>query len=264
MKIIRIIIAGLIISLLSACSQTDDSNNTVRVAVIAGDGTQLMHTLVQIAKEQYGIDIKLINVPNNRNTDAALVNGSIDANILQSEAFLRNTERKHHYPIVAIGESFMFPMAIYSQRLQRLADIKRGAWVAIPNDPSNESRALELLQQAGLIQLRKTFTPETLRDISANPKRLHFRLAKKSSLPNMLNIYPLAVFTSIDPPSMGCLDKIRPLLWEKPQKDNEDVVVVRQADQNKAKFINLVNAIHSKQVMASAKQYYPHQDVMIL
>ena len=87
------------------------------------------------------------------------------------------------------------PFGAYSRKVKSLAELREGADVVIPNDPSNNSRALILLHKAGVIQLKDpTNALSTQRDITANPKNLKFRELDSAMLPRVLDQVDLALF----------------------------------------------------------------------
>ena len=81
--------------------------------------------------------------------------GELDANVFQHRPFLEQDNQAHGYKLVAVGNTFVFPMAGYSKKIKTVAQIKEGATVAIPNDPTNLGRELLLLQKEKLITLKE-------------------------------------------------------------------------------------------------------------
>ena len=75
--------------------------------------------------------------------------------MFQHQPYLDQVIKDKHYNLVAVGKTFIYPMGIYSAKLNSVNDVKTKDVVAIPNDPSNEARALLLLQKAGLITLKQ-------------------------------------------------------------------------------------------------------------
>ncbi|WP_250695243.1 MetQ/NlpA family lipoprotein, partial [Escherichia coli] len=94
----------------------------------------------------------------------------------------------HGYKLVAVGNTFVFPMAGYSKKIKTVAQIKEGATVAIPNDPTNLGRALLLLQKEKLITLKegKGLLPTAL-DITDNPRHLQIMELEGAQLPRVLD-----------------------------------------------------------------------------
>ena len=106
-------------------------------------------------KTSIGLNIKIIEFTDYIQPNAALNEGSIDANIFQHQPYLDQQIKDRHYQLTAIGKTFVYPMGIYSVKIKNVRETPEDAIVAIPNDPSNEGRALLLLQKAELIHLKK-------------------------------------------------------------------------------------------------------------
>lgn len=87
--------------------------------------------------------------------------------------------------LVSVGKVYLPSMALYSNDIAELPDLPDGASIAIPNDPTNESRALKLLAAKGLIEV--TENPITLKDVTADPKNIQFTEIENASLPQALN-----------------------------------------------------------------------------
>lgn len=73
--------------------------------------------------------------------------GELDANVFQHRPFLEQDNKAHNYHLVAVGNTFVFPMGGYSKKIKTVDELKEGATIAIPNDPTNLGRALLLLQK---------------------------------------------------------------------------------------------------------------------
>ncbi len=100
----------------------------------------------------------------------------LDVNYFQTLPYLETFNREQKTHLIPIVGVHIEPLGAYSRKHKALADLPTGAWVAIPNESSNEGRALLLLQKAGLITLKDLANPlSTLKDIATNPKGLKFR-----------------------------------------------------------------------------------------
>ena len=95
--------------------------------------------------------------------------------------------------LVSVGKVYLPPMALYSNDIATLAELPEGASIAVPNDPTNEGRALLLLASKGLIEVKDK--PITLKDITANPKNFKFTEIENASLPQALNDKDAAIVT---------------------------------------------------------------------
>lgn len=164
----------------------------------------------------------------------------------------------HHYQLTPIGTTFIYPVGIYSKKIKSLADLESGSRVAIPNDPSNEARALLLLQQAKLIELdpKMNKMSATPLDITANPYHLIFNELDVAQLPRSLDDVDLAVINTNYAVPAGLSPSRDALFHEGKDSPYANIVVVRTVDKNNPQLLKLVIALHSPEVLAKAKQLF--------
>ncbi|EAJ1632024.1 MetQ/NlpA family ABC transporter substrate-binding protein [Campylobacter upsaliensis] len=122
----------------------------------------------------------------------ALMQGDLDANLYQHKPFLDEFNANQKSKLVAIDNIILVPMAGYSKKIKDKDLIPQNAKIAIPNDPTNESRALDLLERAGLIKLNDKVLKTPL-DIVDNPKKLKFLELKAAQLPRALSDVDVAL-----------------------------------------------------------------------
>jgi D-methionine transport system substrate-binding protein len=145
---------------LAACgsdSANGDGKETVKVkiGVNGSDGVQWPILKEKAAKE--GIDIELIEFSDYTLPNNALAQGDIDINAFQHIAFLGQYVKESGEDILPIGSTVFAPMGLYSEKIKDISELKEGDKIAIPDDPSNQARALRLLESADLIKLADDF-----------------------------------------------------------------------------------------------------------
>jgi D-methionine transport system substrate-binding protein len=120
-----------------------------------------------------GVTIQLVEFSDYTTPNAALNNGEVDLDAFQHYAYLNKEIKSYGYNITAIGDTFISAMDIYSNSLKDVSQVKAGDKVAVPNDATNEGRALKILEAAKLITLNPSAgdSPE-VSDITSNPKNL--------------------------------------------------------------------------------------------
>lgn len=167
-------------------SSSDKENEVVRVGFYTDSEYQIWTPIASnLAKE--GITIELVAFANTRMPNQALNNGDIDLNAFQHHAYFDDEVSNNGYDIVAIADTYISAMNIYSQRISNINEIKRGDKVAIPNDPSNEGRALKVLEAAGLIKVRPQVGDlPSVSDIIENPLELDILPVEIGSVPSYL------------------------------------------------------------------------------
>ena len=255
-KIIIAIIAALSVLALSACHRKEPAN-TISVGTIAGPETTLMQVAKKVALKKYGLHVKIVPFSDYAMPNAALSDGSIDANMFQHIPFLESQIKQHDYKIVSIGKTFIYPMGIYSKKLNNLKDLQDGAKVAIPNDPSNEARALLLLQKAKLITLKKDAGfNATPMDIVKNPKHLQFVALQAAQLVRSLGDVAIAVINTNYAIPAGLSPSKNALYVEGADSPYANIVAVQAKNRDNKKAQELVAALHSKAVLAEAKKLF--------
>lgn len=166
-----VVLAGL---LLAGCDQKGSDAKHIKVGVINGAEQDVAEVAKKVAKEKYGLDVELVGFSGSLLPNEATNAGDLDANVFQHRPFLAQDNKAHGYHLVAVGNTFVFPMAGYSRKIKSVADLQDGATIAIPNDPTNLGRALLLLQKEQLITLKAgTGLLPTAVDITANPRHLN-------------------------------------------------------------------------------------------
>ncbi len=240
---------------LSACHNRENPNQ-IRLGTISGPETELMQVAKQVAQRDYGLEIKIIEFSDYSLPNRALNDGSLDANLFQHQTFLSDEIHNRRYSLVAIAKEFIYPMALYSIKVQHLNELKPHAIVAIPNDPSNEARALLLLSQAGLVTLdAHKSTLMTPIDILDNPKQLNIKELDAAQLPRVLADVDVAVINA-NYAAFAHLYLQQALFSESRKSIYANLLVVKVVDENNPKFINLIKAIHSPEVLAAANRLF--------
>ena len=176
---------GILCISLSLIACNKPSPNTLTIGTISGPETELVQVAKDIALKQYGLNIKIVEFNDYKLPNEALQDGSLDANVYQHLPYLEAAIKAHHYDLVVIGKTFLYPEGLYSEKHKSLKKLKKNAIIAIPNDPGNETRALLLLQKARLITLKKTDNP-SVADIESNPKKLQIKVLDAAQLPRVL------------------------------------------------------------------------------
>ena len=247
-----LIILALLLSLVG-CS--GENKNTVTVGTIAGPESSLVAVAQQVAKDKYGVDIKVIEFNDYNLPNEALQDGSLDVNVYQHLPYLRRAKEAHGYNIMPIGKTFVYPMAVYSKKYNSLDSLPPNALIAIPNDPSNESRALLLLQRAGLIKLKHAaqIAPN---DIIDNPKHLRFKELDAAHLPRVLPDVDAAVINTTFALLAGLEPTKNSLFVEDKDSPYANLIVIRSNNNKREKIDLFVKAMNSDEVKQKAKSMF--------
>jgi len=176
--------AALSLTALAACSTTSDSSSdagsgsgsgdlgTIKVGALATPAGDILKFVSDNLAADAGLTIEFTEFTDYNTPNTALSDGSIDANLFQNSTFLDTYNEQAGGTLVSAGEVYLPSAAFYSDTITSLDDLKDGAKIAIPNDPTNEGRALKILAAEGLIEV--TDEPTVLADITKNPHDYEF------------------------------------------------------------------------------------------
>ena len=172
-KIFRVLGLALVVLVLAACGQSEETTK-VKLGVV-GDKNDQWEYLQEELLEKENIEIELVKFTDYRQPIVSLDDGSIDMHSALTEIYMDSINEEGGYSNTTLGYTTLNPMGVFSEKIDSLDELADGALVAIPDDVSNGSRALLLLQTAGLIELdeSKGLLPTTS-DITSNPKNLQF------------------------------------------------------------------------------------------
>ena len=181
------------------------------------------------------------------------MDGDLDANYFQHIPYLNNFNKENGADLVSAIEMHYEPFGIYPGKTASLDALADGATVAVPNDGSNETRALLLLQDAGLIKLKDGIDPTsdaTKLDIVENPKNLDIQEIAAEQLPRSLEDVDLAVINGNYALQADLNAKEDSLITENPEyaKVYVNVVACRSGDENSDKIQALKKALQSDTV----------------
>lgn len=149
--------------------------DVIRVGVRGGVDEEIWEVVTKVAKER-GLNVKPVVLAGSVSPNEAVQNGDLEANSFQHIPFLRDQNAQRGYTLVSVGNTYISPIAFYSRKFRSLDELPERARVGIPNDPSNQTRALVVLRDQGLIRLKDGFDPfkgtASLADITENPRNL--------------------------------------------------------------------------------------------
>lgn len=150
-------------------------DKSIKVGIMSGEDEDVWRVVTSEAAKK-GLKIETITFNDYTQPNEALERGEIDANAFQHQPYLDNQVKQHGYHIVSVGYTGVWPIGLYSKKHKSVAELPAGAVIGVPNDPSNEGRALRVLQNEGLIKLKDgTGILATIVDVSENPKNIEIR-----------------------------------------------------------------------------------------
>lgn len=255
-SLFRPLLAAAAVLALAACGKPATDESRLVVAATAVPHAEILEVVKPILQKQgVTLDVRVFNdyvQPNDQ-----LVQKQVDANYFQTEPYLDAYNRDRKTRLVTVVGVHIEPFGAYSRRVNSLAELPAGADVVIPNDPSNNSRALILLDKAGVIKLKDPSNAlSTQRDIVDNPKQLTFRELDSAMLPRVLDQVDLALINTNYALDAG-LDPTRDALAiESKDSPYVNFLVARADNRDDARVQKLAKALTGPEVKAFIEHKY--------
>lgn len=250
-------------SLNHQASKKSTAQKTVKVGIMSGDkqDQEVWKSVAKTAKEKYDLKLKFVYFSDYNQPNEALLSGDIDVNAFQSYNYVKTWNKAHKSDIVAVGNTYITPMHIYSKEVSKLSDLKEGSTVAIPNDASNESRALFVLQSASLIKLTTSDSSKLvgLPDIIENPHQLKFKEVDASQTPRALDSVALSV-VNYNYATAASLPNSESVYMEPLNKTSAqyiNFIAATSKEKNNKVYKEVAKAYASKATEKAIKEQYP-------
>ncbi len=195
-----------------------------------------------------GVDLRIKVFTDYIQPNLQVAEHQLDANFFQHKPYLDAFNREHgtHLVIVPGSEVHVEPFGAYSKKIRSVGQLRDGAVVAVPNDPSNSARALLLLQKQGLIRLRDpTDILATSHDVTFNPKHLKIRELEAATLPRVLDDVDLALINTNYALAAGLAPTKDALFIEGTDSPYANLVASRPDNVNSPALRKLVTALRS-------------------
>lgn len=222
--------------------------NEISVGITPGYSEQVMEYAAKEAAKQ-GLTVNIKTFSDYVTPDQALAAGDIDLNSFQHGPFLQAFNEKNGTHLVSIGNTYLAPLRVYSNKITSIKDVPDGAKVSIPNDPSNGGRALLLLDHNGLLKLKPGTDPTkaTINDIAENPKKLEIIELEAAQLPRSLDDVTISVINAGYAKSAN-LDSKKALATEDNTSPYVNVIAAREQDKDNPTYQKFVKIFQSDNV----------------
>ncbi len=232
------------------------ADETLTVAASAVPHAEILEFVKPtLAKE--GVDLKIKVFTDYVQPNVQVAEKRMDANFFQHQPYLDEFNKGKGTDLVSVAKVHVEPFGAYSDKIKNLNDLPDGANVALPNDATNEGRALLLLAKAGLITLKDpTNILATPKDVLQNPKNLKFRELEAATLPRVLTQVDLALINTNY--ALGAkLDPTKDaLVIEGAESPYANILVTTQANKDSDAIKKLVAALNSPEVKAFITEKY--------
>ncbi len=236
---------------LIGCGGNGAEDKVIKVGASPSPHAEILEQVkAEVEAQGYTLEIVEFNdyvIPN-----TAVNQGELDANFFQHKPYLDNFNVNNGTELVSVAAIHFEPLGIYSAKIKNVADIKEGALIGVPNDATNEARALLLLEANGLITLKEGIgVNATIYDIESNPLNLEIKEIEAAQLPLSLQDLDAAVINGNYAISGGLKIADAIALEESTSVAAEtyaNIVVVKAGNENSEKIQVLINALKSDAV----------------
>lgn len=218
----------------------------------------IWHSVAQTAKKKYNIIIKIKTFTDYNTPNKALKSGEIDLNAYQHYAFLHQWNKTNGNVIVPIARTYIAPNRVFSKKYKSLDQLPDGATIAVANDATNESRALFVLKNAGLIKLKGNTALATINDISSNPKHFKIKELEASQTARVISSVDATIVNNdfVEPAGLTAKETI---YTEPLNKDSEkwiNVIAAKKGTQHKKIYREVVKAYQTAKTKRLFRKYF--------
>lgn len=239
-------------------AETEDGGDTaaetvtLKVAASSTPHAEILEQVKPILAEQ-GIDLQVTEYSDYPIQNTVVDEGEEDANYFQHTPYLEQFNAENGTDLVSAGKIHYEPMGVYAGKTDSLENLADGATIAVPNDATNEARALQLLAAQGLIEINPDAgLNATPNDITSNPKNLEFTELDASMIANTIEEFDLNVINSNYALQAGLNPAEDALVSEDADSDAAqtyaNIVAVKAGNENDPAIVALVDALHSEAI----------------
>lgn len=240
--------------------EATEKEQTIKVGASVTPHAEILQACVEPLKKQ-GIKLEIVEFTDYVLPNEACQSGDIDANYFQHVPYLENYNKEKQADLVSLGKVHYEPMGLYGGRLKSIDDLKEGASIGLPNDSSNQARALLILQKLGWIDFAgEAGLSTTLLDIKENPHKLKFQELAAEQLPRSLEDLDYAVINGNVALSAGLSVSKDALYIESADSEAAqtfaNVIAAKKENAEKPALKALMDVLHSKEIADFIEQKY--------
>ncbi|SFX80214.1 D-methionine transport system substrate-binding protein [Janthinobacterium lividum] len=251
-----ILVTALTLALTASFVHAKDPKD-ITIGTSAGPYADQIKLGIKPILEKQGYKVKLVEFNDYIQPNFALAEGSLDANVFQHIVYLKKFALEHKLALTDLITIPTAPIAIYSKKHKTLDDVKEGTTVGLPNDPTNQARALVLLDQLGWIKLRASFDPvrASEKDIAVNTKKIKLLPLEAAQLPRSLGDTDYSFINGNYALASG-LKLTEALVAEKISPNYINLVAIRTADKDKQFAKDLAAAYRSREFLDITNKHF--------
>lgn len=247
------------IGALSGCGAGKTDEKTIRVGASPSPHAEILTQVRDVLKEK-GYELEIVEYNDYIIPNTAVWSGELDANFFQHKPFLENFNKENNADLVSVAAIHFEPLGIYSVSYTKIDEIPAGGKIAVPNDTTNEARALLLLEANGLITLKKDAgINATVKDIESNPLGLEIIEIEAAQLPRSISDVSAAVINGNYAISGGL--KVADAIATESNasvsaETYANIIAVKNGNQESDKIKALVEALQSEAIQKYIEENY--------
>lgn len=245
-KILRGLVVFSLTLLLASCGGKDDKkfSDTLKLGVV-GERNVEYEDAIKRYEEDTGKHIELVRFSDYNQPNDALKDGDIDLSSFATYIFIEDYNKNQNAGFTYLADSIISPMGVYSSKLKNVDELKEGSKVAIPVETSNNSRALYILEAAGVIKIKKDAGDFiTVDDIEENPKNLEFVELPADQVSRALEDVDIALINSDMAMEAGLIPTEDSIFLEDPENERSknfiNVIAVKEENKDNEDIKNFI------------------------
>lgn len=256
-KLPSLALAAAVVSLSAAVHAADPAKQEIVFGATAGPYSDQIKLGIKPILEKQGYTVRIVEFNDYVQPNFALAQGALDANAFQHIVYLENFAAKNKLALSELVKVPTAPIAIYSRKYKSVDAAPEGASVAVPNDPTNQARALVVLQELGWIKLRDGYDPLRVseKDVAANLKKIKLIPLEAAQLPRSLQDTDYSFVNGNFALASG-LKLTEALALEKTTPTYQNLVAVRTADLDKPFVKDIAAAYASPEFLAVTEKSF--------
>jgi D-methionine transport system substrate-binding protein len=263
-NILKFTLAGAVVLGLAACNEKETKkveetkvevkNTIIKIGATPVPHVEILEAVKPLLKAK-GYDLEIVEFTDYVTPNIAVNEGELDANFFQHLPYLEEFNKNKNTDLVKTVNVHLEPMGLYSHKIKALGELTDGATIAVPNDPTNESRALDILVKEGLLTF-KNVDFKTVVDIIDNPKNLKIKELDAPQLPRVLDEVDAAIINTNYALSANLNPLKDAIVIESKDSPYANIVVVKKGNENKDSIKALDEAINSEEIRTFIKEKY--------
>ena len=263
-NILKFTLAGAITLGMTACNDKESKESKevkveakqtiIKIGATPVPHVEILEAVKPLLKAK-GYDLQIVEFTDYVTPNIAVNEGELDANFFQHLPYLEEFNKNKNTDLVKTVNVHLEPMGVYSKKIKSLSELKDGDTIAVPNDPTNESRALDILVKEGLLTF-KAVNFKTIVDIIDNPKNLKIKELDAPQLPRVLDEVTAAVINT----NYALPANLNPLkdaiVLESKDSPYANIIVVKKGNENKDSIKALNEVINSNEIKTFINEKY--------